>query len=185
MDYSPIYTSDLILIVGNSISSRQEVPWSEIRDRFSGNNPPKLILINPRLTFTASKVTVHLTIQPGSIHVVMKGLLNLIIQAGYINEKSIKERIEGFNFLSKTISGFTPHKVQQLTGVPVNLLMNAACMLGNTTTLYSVVLNEFYDHATVKEVYNLHHVRGLIDKKGCGIYLDYKFKTRQRNSYFR
>lgn|GEM_PF-5784196 len=65
-----------------------------ILDRLAGPNPPKIIVIDPRQTFTAKKADVHLALKVGTNIPVMNGLLNLIIQAG---------QIDSFTRTSKTI----------------------------------------------------------------------------------
>src|SRR3954464_10744420 len=58
--YTDLDTTDVILHCGHNIASQQTVLWTRILDRLAGLNPPKLIVIDPRNTFTAEKATVHL-----------------------------------------------------------------------------------------------------------------------------
>src|SRR5215212_412167 len=58
--YRDLDTTEVILHCGHNIASQQTVLWMRILDRLEGPNPPKIIAIDPRDTFTAQKATVHL-----------------------------------------------------------------------------------------------------------------------------
>src|SRR3954469_13922172 len=64
--YTDIDTTDTILLCGHNMASQQTVLWTRILDRLEGSNPPKLIVIDPRETFTAEKATVHLAPKVGT-----------------------------------------------------------------------------------------------------------------------
>lgn len=172
--YTDLDTTDTILHCGHNIASQQTVLWSRILDRLAGPNPPQLIVIDPRKTFTAEKATVHLAPRAGTNIPVMNGLLNLIIESGSINSDYIKNHTAGYDNLVKVVSKWTPEKVEQVSGVPALKLKEAANILAQTRSLVSTVLQGFYQSmqatAASVQVNNLHLIRGLIGKDGCGIY---------------
>jgi ferredoxin-nitrate reductase len=84
--YRDLDTTDAILHAGHNIASQQTVLWMRILDRRRGPNPPKLVVIDPRATATAKEADVHLAPRVGNNVPVMNGLLNLIIQKGYIDQ---------------------------------------------------------------------------------------------------
>jgi len=172
--YTDLDTTETILHCGHNIASQQTVLWARILDRLEGPNPPKLIVIDPRNTYTAQKATVHLTPRVGTNVAVMNGLLNLIIQSNGINEKYIDEHTTGFEELKKTVSGYTPEKVEAISGVPADKLREAGNILSTTSTLVSTVLQGFYQSmqatAASVQVNNMHLIRGLIGRDGCAIY---------------
>ncbi|MFL5809049.1 MAG: molybdopterin oxidoreductase family protein [Flavisolibacter sp.] len=172
--YTDLDTTDTILLCGHNMASQQTVLWTRILDRLAGPNPPQLIVIDPRDTFTAEKATVHLTPKVGTNLALMNGLLNLIIQAGMIDEKYIQQHTTGFEDLKKMVSKWTLEKVEEVTGVPSEKLLEAAAIIGKTNTLVSTVLQGFYQSmqatASSVQVNNIHLIRGLIGRDGCGIY---------------
>ena len=89
-----------------------------ILDRLAGPNPPKIIVIDPRVTYTAEKATVHLALKPGTNIPVMNGLLNLIIKIGHINKEYIDAHTVGFEDLKKIVSKWPPERVEEVSGVP-------------------------------------------------------------------
>ncbi|GEO08685.1 molybdopterin oxidoreductase family protein [Segetibacter aerophilus] len=172
--YSDLDTTDCILHFGHNIASQQTVLWMRILDRLAGPNPPKIIVIDPRKTFTAEKATVHLAPKPGTNVPVMNGLLNLIIEAGHINKEYINAHTVGFEDLKKIVSKWPPERVEEVTGVPASKLREAAHILGTTKSLVSSVLQGVYQSmqatAAAVQINNLHLIRGLIGIEGSGIY---------------
>lgn len=172
--YTDIDTTEAIFLVGHNMASQQTVLWSRVLDRLEGPNPPKLIVVDPRETFTAMKATVHLSPQLGTNLPLMYGLLNLIIQDGKIDHNYILNHTTGFEELQKMVSKWTLEKTESVTGVPSSKLREAAAILGNTNTLVSTVLQGVYQsmQATMAavQINNLHLIRGMIGRQGCGIY---------------
>ncbi|GAA4747315.1 molybdopterin oxidoreductase family protein [Flavisolibacter ginsenosidimutans] len=172
--YKDIDDTDCIFLVGHNIASQQTVLWMRILDRLAGPNPPKLIVMDPRKTATAEKADVHLDPLPGTNIPVLNGLLNLIIQAGDVNEEYINAHTVGFEELKKTVAQWTPEKVEEISGVSSEKLRMAAHILGKTPTLLSTALQGVYQSmkatAAAVQINNLHLIRGLIGKPGSGIF---------------
>jgi len=172
--YTDLDTTEAIMLIGHNMASQQTVLWTRVLDRLAGPNPPKLVVIDPRTTYTAEKATVHLTPRVGTNVPLMNGLLNLIIEAGHINPTYIKAHTQGFDELKQIVAKWTPERVEQLTGVPAAKLREAAHILGTCNTLVSTALQGVYQSmqatAAAVQVNNLHLLRGLIGHPGSGIY---------------
>ena len=172
--YTDLDTTEAILLVGHNMASQQTVLWTRILDRLEGTKPPRLVVIDPRTTHTAEKAEVHLAPKVGTNVAVLNGLLNLIIQADHIDQDYIEQHSIGFEDLKNTVSKYTPDKVEEITGIPVEKLRAAAKILGSTNTLVSTALQGVYQSmqasAAAVQINNIHIIRGLIGKKGCGIY---------------
>lgn len=171
--YHDLDTTEAILHVGHNIASQQTVLWMRILDRLTGSNPPKLVVIDPRHTFTAAKADVHLQPRVGTNIPVMNGLLNLIIETNQIDADYIDAHTVGFEKLKAVISQWTPDRVEQVANIPQKQLRAAAEILGSANTLVSTVLQGVYQSmqatAAACQVNNLHLIRGLIGRQGCGI----------------
>lgn len=183
--YSDIDTTAAILHIGHNVASQQTVLWSRILDRLEGSNPPKLVVIDPRETYTAQKATVHLAPVVGTNIPVLNGLLNLIIQSGKIDQDFIKASTVGFEELKKIVSKWTPELVEEVSKVPADKLRAAGEILANCTSLVSSALQGVYQSmqatAAAVQVNNIHLIRGLIGKPGCGIYQMNGQPTAQNN----
>lgn len=172
--YSDLDSADTIVHFGHNIASQQTVLWMRILDRLADTNPPQLIVIDPRLTYTAEKATVHLAPKVGTNIPLMNGILNLIIENNWIDKNYIDAHTVGFEELKSIVSKWPPDRVEQVTGVPKDKLQKSASILGTTKSLVSTVLQGVYQSmqgtAAAVQINNLHLLRGLIGRHGCGIY---------------
>jgi ferredoxin-nitrate reductase len=172
--YRDLDTTDVILLCGHNMASQQTVLWTRILDRLAGPQPPVIIAIDPRDTFTTQHATIHLAPRVGTNMAVMNGLLRYIIQSGNIDHDFIENHTTGFKELKKIVATYTPEVVEELTGVPADKLIIAGEILAHAPTLVSTVLQGFYQSmqatAAAVQVNNIHLVRGLLGRPGCGIY---------------
>lgn len=172
--YTDLDITEAILLVGHNMASQQTVLWTRILDRLVGPHPPKLVVIDPRLTYTAEKATVHLAPKPGTNIPVMNGLLHLIIEAGHLDLAYIAAHTTGFAELQKIVDKWTPERVEDVSGVPAAKLRAAAAILGTCKTLVSTALQGVYQSmqatAAAVQINNMHLLRGLLGKPGSGIY---------------
>ena len=172
--YTDLDTTAAILLIGHNIAEQQTVLWARILDRLAGPNPPKLIVIDPRLTPTAQLADVHLPLRVGTNIAVLNGLIHLMIEAGQVDQAYLDEHTVGFDDLKKTVTPYTPEQVELLSGVPADRLRAAAEILGTTPSLVSTALQGVYQSmqatAAACQVNNINLLRGMIGKPGCGIY---------------
>jgi ferredoxin-nitrate reductase len=172
--YADIDYTDTLFLVGHNMAHTQTVLWSRVLDRLAGPNPPKLIVVDPRTTSTAEKATVHLMPRVGTNVPLLNGLLNLIILSGAIDEAYIDKHTVGFEQLKATVKKWTPELVEKITTVPAKKLREAADILASTTTLVSTALQGVFQSwqatAAAVQINNLHLIRGMIGKKGSGVF---------------
>jgi ferredoxin-nitrate reductase len=172
--YTDIDYTEALFLVGHNMALTQTVLWSRVLDRLAGTNPPKLIVVDPRITSTAEKATVHLMPRPGTNVPMLNGLLNLIIQSGAIDQSFIDAHTVGFDELKATVSKWTPQLVEKVTSIPSKKLREAAQILASTPTLVSTALQGVFQSwqatAAAVQINNLHLIRGMIGKKGSGVF---------------
>ncbi|MGB9977781.1 molybdopterin oxidoreductase family protein [Methanobacterium sp.] len=171
--YADIDFADTIFIIGHNMASQQTVLWMRILDRLAGENPPKLIVVDPRVTYTAEKADIHLAPKVGTNVALMNGILNLLIEADNINHDYIENHTAGFEGLKEVVSKWTPDRVESVTGVPAAHLREAAEIIGTTDALFSTVLQGVYQSmqatAAACQVNNMHLLRGMLGKPGAGL----------------
>lgn len=171
--YADVDVCDAWLLAGHDVSATQTVLFARALDRLDGPNPPKLIVIDPRVTEVARRASVHLRPRVGTNLAVMNGLINLVIEAGQIDAEFIDQHTVGFEDLKKTTSQYPPDRVEALSGVPAADLRRAAEALGSAQRLMATVLQGFYQShqatASSVQVNNLVLIRGMIGKPGCGV----------------
>jgi ferredoxin-nitrate reductase len=172
--YTDIDTTDALFMVGHNMAETQTVLWSRVLDRLQGPNRPRLVVVDPRLTLTAQQADVHLMNRVGTNVPVLNGILNLIIQAGQMDTEYINAHTVGFAELQKTVSRWTPGLVERVSGVPAAKLQAATEILGGSPTLVSTALQGVFQSmqatAAAVQINNLHLIRGLIGKPGCGLF---------------
>ncbi len=171
--YEDFDVCDTIFHAGHNIAEQQTVLWMRILDRRRGPNPPRMVVLDPRNTYTAQEADVWLDPYPGTNVPVLNGLLNLIIQNGQIDPAYIEAHTVGFGKLKATVAPWTPERVEVVSGVSAAKLRAAAGILGSAQRLFSTVLQGVYQSnqatAAAIQVNNLQLIRGMIGKPGCGV----------------
>jgi ferredoxin-nitrate reductase len=172
--YTDLDVTDAIMHIGHNIASQQTVLWMRILDRLAGPNPPKLVVIDPRRTETAQAATVHLAPRVGTNVAVLNGLQHLLIRNGHLDRTWIDGHTVGFEQVKRIVAAWTPERTERITAIPARDLGEAAEIIGESPTLMSTVLQGVYQSqqatAASVQVNNIHLLRGLIGKPGCGIF---------------
>ncbi|MFC5075157.1 molybdopterin oxidoreductase family protein [Kitasatospora cinereorecta] len=171
--YTDIDHADVIALFGHNMAETQSVLWSRVLDRLAGPNPPALVCVDPRLTAVAKAATVHLAPKPGTNVALMNGVLHEIIDNGWIDQDYIDKHVVGFGGLRARVKEYPPERVAEICDVPAQKIREAARVLGGARRLLSTVLQGFYQShqatAAAVQVNNVHLVRGMLGKPGCGV----------------
>lgn len=69
--YKDIDVTDCIFHVGHNMAATDTVLWMRVLDRRAGPNPPKLIVVDPRLTPTAKEADLHLACQANDVNLLL------------------------------------------------------------------------------------------------------------------
>jgi anaerobic selenocysteine-containing dehydrogenase len=171
--YTDIDHADVICLYGHNMAETQTVLWTRILDRLAGPNPPKIVCVDPRQTPVADHATVHLAPRPGTNVMLMNALLHELLQHDWVDHDYIEAHAVGFAELQKMLDGYSVERAAEVCGVPVRDLREAARMIGTSQRLMSTVLQGFYQShqatAAAVQVNNIHIVRGMLGRPGCGI----------------
>jgi ferredoxin-nitrate reductase len=171
--YGDVDHADTIALFGHNVPETQAVLWMRMLDRLGGSSPPKLVVVDPRPTPAARRADVHLRVKNGTNLALMNGLLHEIIANGWYDQEYVDAHTMGFESLEQTVMRYPPEKVAKICGVGAGQIRKAARMLGAAERLLSTVLQGFYQSmqatAASCQVNNLHLIRGMIGKPGCGL----------------
>ncbi len=171
--YTDVDHADVIALFGHNVAETQTVLWMRMLDRLAGPDPPALVCVDPRETPVARQATVHLRPLPGTNVALMNGLLHEIIRNDWVDHDYVAEHAVGFDELRKLVAEFPPERVAKICDVPADDVREAARLLGTATALLSTVLQGFYQShqatAAAVQVNNVHIVRGMLGKPGCGV----------------
>lgn len=171
--YTDIDHADVIALFGHNMAETQSVLWTRVLDRLAGPNPPKVICVDPRMTPVARAATVHLAPKPGTNVALMNGLLHELVAHDWIDREYLDAHVVGFEELEARVADYPPEEAGRICDVPADQIREAARVIGQSERLLSTVLQGFYQShqatAAAVQVNNVHLVRGMLGKPGCGI----------------
>jgi len=171
--YTDIDHADVICLYGHNMAETQAVLWSRILDRLAGPNPPAIVCVDPRQTPVADHASVHLAPRPGTNVMLMNALLHELLDHGWVDHDYLEAHTVGFAELEKALEAYTVERAAQVCDVPAADLREAARVIGTAERLMSTVLQGFYQShqatAAAVQVNNIHIVRGMLGKPGCGV----------------
>ncbi|MDP9694013.1 UNVERIFIED_ORG: anaerobic selenocysteine-containing dehydrogenase [Arthrobacter globiformis] len=171
--YTDVDECSAIFLYGHNMAETQTVLWARVLDRLDGPNRPKLVCVDPRDTEVARRADVHLPVHPGTNLALMNGLVRELFANGWIDEGYIAEHTANVEQLRSVVEPWTPEKVAETCGVQAADVRRAAEIFGTEDRVLSTVLQGFYQsaHATASacQVNNLHLLRGMLGRPGCGL----------------
>ncbi|MFE2262414.1 molybdopterin oxidoreductase family protein [Streptomyces griseosporeus] len=171
--YEDIDHADTIALFGHNMAETQTVLWARVLDRLAGANPPRLLCVDPRVTPVARRAEVHLAPRPGTNVALLNALLHEVIRSGRIDRDYIERNTVGFEELAAAVEMCTPRWAAAVCDVPAAAIERAGELLGGAERLLSTVLQGVYQShqatAAAVQVNNLHLIRGMLGRPGCGL----------------
>jgi len=86
----------------------------------------ELIVIDPRVTWIASRAKMHLQIRPCTDGALALGMLNVIINEGLYDKEFVEKWTYGFDELKRRVQQYLPEKVAEITWIPAEQIREAA-----------------------------------------------------------
>ncbi|MEO2078224.1 MAG: molybdopterin oxidoreductase family protein [Bacillus sp. (in: firmicutes)] len=164
--------ADSLMLFGHNPAETGTVLFERIMKRKRETGSPYLIVVDVRKTLTAKEADLFLQLNPGTNLALLNGILHLVIREGVLDHPFIRNHTIDFDEVKKSVEPWTPELTAQVTGVPVEQIRKAAEVLGRTPTLVSTTLQGAYQSVDATSscvaINNLHLMRGLIGKPGCG-----------------
>jgi anaerobic selenocysteine-containing dehydrogenase len=165
--------AETIALFGHNVAETQPVLWMRILDRLAGDDPPRLIVVDPRRTVPARHATVHLAPRPGTNLALMNALLHEVIRRDAVDMQYVRAHTVGYQELVKQVDACTPAWAAAICDIPESEIARAAELLATSPRLVSTVLQGFYQShqatAASVQVNNLHLLRGMLGRPGCAV----------------
>ncbi|MBI2559879.1 MAG: formate dehydrogenase subunit alpha [Planctomycetes bacterium] len=164
--------AEVLLICGSNTTEAHPIASLKVKKAVRQNGA-KLIVIDPREIELVSMATIHLRLKPGTNVALINGLLNVIIKEGLENKEFIAQRTEHFEMLKPVVEYYTPERVEEITGVPREKIIEAARLYASTKKgmiLYGLGVTEHKagSHG-VMSLANLALITGNIGRPNTGI----------------
>ena len=96
----------------------------------------KIIVQDPRITPIARTCDLYLPVKPGRDAALFAGVLNLMIEHGWVDHEFIDHHTVGFDAVAEYCRDWTPSRTADVTGVPERAIRQAAEWWGTATTSF-------------------------------------------------
>ena len=168
--WSDILTAKVIILAGTNLAECFPILTDYVwRARDAG---AKIIVIDPRITPIARTADLFLPVRPGRDSALANGILHVMIERGWIDEKFIAEHTHDFDKVRELVKKYTPEVTEKITGVPAKSIIQTAELWGQAETSMLLHARGIEHHTkgveNVLTYINLVLASGRIGKPGCG-----------------
>ncbi|MEV8474319.1 molybdopterin oxidoreductase family protein [Streptomyces sp. NPDC051173] len=165
-----IATADCVVLAGGNPAETMP-PALRYFTRMRENGG-RLVVVDPRRTRTAEQADLHLAPAPGTDLALAAGLLHVVIADGLLDREFIADRTTGFAEARAAAMAHWPERVEELTGVPVPLLREAAHLFARARSGMVLTARGAEQHSkgtdTVRAWINLCLATGKAGRPGSG-----------------
>jgi len=120
--------AEAFFVIGTNTTEQHPVIGMRIRQAVR-QREAVLIVADPRRIDLTDFATLHLRHKSGTDIALVNGLMHIILTNGLEDKDFIASRTEGFEDFKALIETYTPERVAEITGVPVEQLQQAAELL--------------------------------------------------------
>ena len=164
--------SKAFFVIGSNTTEQHPVFGTMIR-RAVKNRNAKLIVADPRRIELTEFAALHLRHRPGTDIALINGLMSIILEKGWQDDLFIQDRTEGFKDFKNHVMQYTPEKASSITGVPVEMLYQAAQMLAENkpaTVIWAMgITQHIVGVGNVMDLANLQMLLGNMGVAGGGV----------------
>ncbi len=152
--WSDMVGTEVIWVAGSNVAECSPITTNYIwQARELG---AKIIVQDPRITPIARTCDLYLPVRPGRDAALFAGVLQLMIENGWIDREFIDAHTTGFDQVAEYCRAWTPARTAEVTGVPERSLRQAAELWGEAKS-------SFLFHARGIE----HHSNGVQNALGA------------------
>jgi predicted molibdopterin-dependent oxidoreductase YjgC len=155
-----------LFVIGSNTTEQHPVFGAMLRQAVIKRGA-KLIVADPRRIELTDYATLHLRQRPGTDIALLNGIMHLILKNGWEDQAFIAERCEGFDEFRATVDQYPPEKVSEITGIPVEKLVQAAEIMGTVKPMAVMWAMGITQHITgVRNVMTLANLQMLTGNMG-------------------
>jgi formate dehydrogenase alpha subunit len=164
--------ADCIFVTGSNTTEAHPIIGLEIKAAVRKNGAT-LIVADPREIDLVGFAALHLRHRSGTDVALFNGMMQVILSEGLQDSEFIEKRTEDFEKFKSVVMQYTPERVEKITGVPEDKIIQAARLYAGAeraTIVYSMGITQ---HTTgtdnVLSLANLAMVSGNIGRKSTGV----------------
>ncbi len=155
-----------MLVIGSNTTEQHPVFGTMLR-RAVRTRGAKIVVADPRKIDLTEIAVLHLQHNSGTDIPLINGLMNIILQRGWEDRAFIAERTEGFEEFQEVVARYTPARVAEITGVPVEQLYKAAEILATNKPMAVIWAMGITQHIVgVRNVMTLANLQMLLGNMG-------------------
>ncbi len=168
--FPPDFQGSKMIILWGANPAHSHLPFMQGINR-SRKQGGKLIVIDPRLSFTAKKADLFLQIRPGADAALALGLIRLLIEKRAYDREFVSKFSTGFKELAAYTEKFTPEYVARQTGIPEEAILRMHTMMLRNIPQTVNYIGLSLEHQTngfntIRAIACLSALCGAIDIKG-------------------
>lgn len=168
--YADFEESDVIVLIGANLCIAHPILYQRI---LRNKRNPEIVVIDPRRTETAQVATRHVAVQPKGDLALLYALAFCVIRDGRIDRDFLQTHTEGFENFACFVQDYSPGRVTDKTGIPVEAIESLAHLIsepGKRVSLWwTMGVNQSHEGVrTAQAIINLALLTGNIGKPGTG-----------------
>ncbi|MEX2442192.1 MAG: nitrate reductase [Alkalispirochaeta sp.] len=167
--YTDIEQSDFLVFLGSNAMISHPVLWNRLKNN---KQDKKVVVIDPRATKTARSGDQHIQINPKGDLSFLYAVTNEIIRNGWVDEEYVTNHATGFDELAEHVASFTPESVEEVTGLPAQMVRDFAREFHEAKAAsfwWTMGVNQSHQGVrTAQAMINLCVITGNIGRPGTG-----------------
>ena len=124
--YDDLRQADCVMLVGANIADNHPLLVPRVLD----NDGATLVVVDPRVTKTATVADIHLPVRPRTDIVLINGMIKLLIDEGLVDHDYVAAHTEGFAELAEHVGGYDLDRVAAECGVDPEAVRRATLAFG-------------------------------------------------------
>ena len=155
-----------LFIIGSNTTEQHPVFGTKLRQAVLKRGIP-LVVADPRQIDITELATLHLRQRPGTDVALINGIMQIVLAEGWHDQSFIDQRCEGFEQFRASVESYTPERVADITGIPVEQLRQAAKILSRNRPMAIMWAMGITQHTTgVLNVLALGNLQMLLGNMG-------------------
>lgn len=167
--YADFEHSDCLVFVGSNPAIAHPIMWQRV---MMNRNSPRIIVLDPRRTETATAATDHVQLRPKSDLWLLYAITHVLIVEDRINRAYIEGHTRGFAELAAFLSDYTPERVAVETGIAADEIRRLARLIVAAKAAsfwWTMGVNQGHESTrTAQALINLALMTGNIGRPGTG-----------------